>query len=66
MRYQHLWLLLLLLLRDVGGGGRVFCDVGIVLTWGATLAQVSTSLQPSYAGFQLIVYPSSVSIVGVL
>ena len=29
---------LLLLLRDVAGGGGVFCNMGIVLTWGAMLA----------------------------
>ena len=37
----------------------------IALTLGAMLAYVSYfPLQLSYAGFQLIVYPSSMSIVG--
>jgi len=30
--------LIILLLRDVAGGGGVFCNVGNVLTWGAMLA----------------------------
>jgi len=41
----------------------VFCNVGNVLTWGAMLATCLFSLQLFYAGFQLIVYPSSISVV---
>ena len=42
---------LLLLLRDVAwGGGVVFCNVGIVLTWGAMLAYVSTFIAAVLCG----------------
>ena len=46
-----------------GGGGGVFCNVGIVLTGVQCSRRCLFSLQLSYAGFQLIVYPSSMSTV---
>ena len=56
--------LIITTIKRCGCGGRGgFCNVGIGLTWGAMLALVSIFLQLSCAGLQLIVYPSSISIV---
>ena len=44
------------------GAMLVFCNVGIVLTGGAMLCRCLFLLQSSYERFQLIVYPSSMSI----
>ena len=60
VRSHHLWFLIITTIRHFAAGGGEFSNVGIVLT-----AHVGDyfPLRQSYAGFQLIVYPSSMSIV---
>jgi len=40
----------------------VFCNVGIVLTWGCSAHVGVYFVAAVLAGFQLIVYPSSMSV----